>query len=223
VPGATERGGVSITCAIVANRGGFQIDVDCESSARVIGITGVSGAGKTTLLHAAAGLIPVEQAQLIVDGTTVVDTGIGLASPPHLRGIGYVFQDARLFPHLNVADNIAYGVRFAANGRDPGPLIDLLGIGHLLQRWPRNLSGGEARRVATARALATGPRLLLLDEPFSGLDQARRAELIPYLVALTQEIEVAILVVSHQAADLDALGADQLVMDAGRISRVRRP
>jgi len=214
---------VSIACAIQASRGEFRIDVDFDSRARVTGITGVSGAGKTTLLHAAAGLVPVEQARLIVDGTTLVDTDAGRAPPPHLRKIGYVFQDARLFPHLTVADNIAYGSRFLAGGRGSGPLIDLLGIKHLLTRWPRNLSGGEARRVAIARALATNPRLLLLDEPFSGLDQARRAELIPYLVALTQEIEVAMLVVSHDAADLDALGADRVVMDSGRISRGRQP
>ena len=214
---------MSLTCAVQADRGGFRIDVAFDSTARVVGIEGPSGAGKTTLLHALAGLVPVHQARLILDGEALVDTDAGLAPPPHARRVGYVFQDARLFPHLSVADNIAYGQRFAPHRTDMGALVELLGIGHLLARWTRNLSGGEARRVAIARSLAAGPRLLLLDEPFSGLDQRRRDELIPWLVGLTTRIDVAMLVVSHDAADLQAMGADRIRLLAGQLSPDRRP
>ncbi|CAL1689941.1 Fe(3+) ions import ATP-binding protein FbpC [Brevundimonas subvibrioides] len=213
---------MSLACAIRAERGSFRIDLAFESPARIVGIQGASGAGKTTLLHAVAGLIPVEHARVAVDQAVLVETDKALNPPVHARRIGYVFQDARLFPHLSVADNIAYGRRFAAGDVDMEPVIERLGIGHLMGRWTRNLSGGEARRVAIARALAADPRLLLLDEPFSGLDADRRADLIPWLVALTQDIRTTVLVVSHDAADLEALGADRIVMAGGRISPDRR-
>jgi molybdate transport system ATP-binding protein len=213
---------MSLACSVTAERAGYRVDVDFASDGRIVGIEGPSGAGKTTLLHALAGLIPVERAHLRVDGVVLVDTADRLEPPAHARRIGYVFQDVRLFPHLTVAGNIAYGHRIADAGADVRPLLALLGIEPLMTRWVRNLSGGEARRVAIARALATRPRLLLLDEPFAGLEQDRRAELIPYLVALTREIEVSILVVSHEAADLEALGADRVTMRAGRISPDRR-
>lgn len=214
---------MSLACAIRAERGGFRIDVAFESAARIVGIEGASGAGKTTLLHAMAGLVPVEQARVVVDGAVLVDTDKALTPPVHARRIGYVFQDARLFPHLSVADNIAYGRRFAGRRVELDPVIARLGIEHLMGRWTRNLSGGEARRVAIARALAADPGLLLLDEPFSGLDADRREDLIPWLVALTQDIRVTVVVVSHDAADLQALGAERIAMAGGRISPDRRP
>lgn len=214
---------MSLACAIRAERGGFRIDVAFESAARIVGIQGASGAGKTTLLHAVAGLVTVEAARVAVDQAFLVDTDRALSPPVHARRIGYVFQDTRLFPHLRVSDNITYGRRFAASRVDLDPVIERLGIEHLLGRWTRNLSGGEARRVAIARALAADPRLLLLDEPFSGLDADRRADLIPWLVALTQDIKATVLIVSHDASDLQALGADRIVMAGGRISPDRRP
>lgn len=214
---------MSLTCDIRAERGGFRIDVAFQSQARIVGLQGASGAGKTTLLHAVAGLVPVESARVIVDETILVDTQASLDPPIHARKVGYVFQDTRLFPHLNVADNIAYAGRFRPGHVDMAAMTERLGIGHLLGRWTRNLSGGEARRVAIARALAADPRLLLLDEPFSGLDADRREALIPWLVALTQDIQAVVLVVSHDAADLQALGADTISMKGGRISPGRRP
>lgn len=214
---------MSLTCVVQGERGGYRIEVAFRSPARIVGIEGPSGAGKTTLLHALAGLVPVGRVLLTVNETTLVDTASGLGPPVHARRIGYVFQDTRLFPHLNVRDNIAYAHRHAARRVDMGAVIELLGIGPLMGRWTRNLSGGEARRVAIARALAADPRLLLLDEPFSGLDQDRRSDLIPYLVALTAEVRVAMLVVSHDAADLEALGADRIRLEGGRISPDRQP
>lgn len=214
---------MSIECALQAERGGFRIDVAFDSPVRIVGIEGVSGAGKTTLLHAMAGLVPVERSRLVVEGVTLVDTDAGLQPPVHARKIGYVFQDTRLFPHLSVADNIDYGRRFGRSAVDTAPIIERLGIRHLLGRWTRNLSGGEARRVAIARALASDPRLLLLDEPFSGLDADRRAELIPWLVAMAKDSDVAILIVSHDGTDLQSLKADRVLLSAGRISPDRRP
>lgn len=209
---------MSLSGQVRARRGGFRIDVAFESRSRIVGIQGSSGAGKTTVLHALAGLVPVERARLVVDEVAIVDTDAALDPPTHVRRVGYVFQDVRLFPHLSVADNIAYGARFAGRRRDIAPVVEVLGIASLLNRWTRNLSGGEARRVAIARTLAADPRLLLLDEPFSGLDPARRADLIPWLVALSKAIDVTILVVSHDAADLDALEADRFTIHGGLLA-----
>jgi len=208
---------VSLVCDIAAERGGFRIDARFQSRARVLAVQGASGAGKTTLLHAIAGLIPVERARFAIDGGAVMDTAAGLSPMPHRRGIGYVFQDMRLFPHLTVAGNIAFGRRFAADPPEIGPILALLDLELLADRWVRNLSGGEARRVAIARALATGPRLLLLDEPFSGLDARRRDELIPYLAALRDTTATPILLVSHDPGDADRLAEDRVEMIAGRI------
>lgn len=208
---------MSLTCDIAAERGGFRIEARFESPARMLAVQGASGAGKTTLLHAIAGLVPVQRARLAIDGVAVVDTAAGLSPPPHRRGIGYVFQDMRLFPHLTVAGNIAFGRRFAADAPEVGPILTLLDLEPLAGRWVRNLSGGEARRVAIARALATGPRLLLLDEPFAGLDARRRDELIPYLAALRDTTATPILLVSHDPRDADRLAEDRVEMIDGRI------
>lgn len=207
---------MSLSCDIVATRGGFRVEARFDSVARVVAVEGPSGAGKTTLLHAVAGLIPVERGRFTIDREPVIDTAAGVVPPAHHRRIGYVFQDARLFSHLTVAANIAFGDRRA----DPAairPIVDLLDLGPLLHRWPRNLSGGEARRVAVARALASNPRLLLLDEPFAGLDPARRDELIPYLMALKAETRLPMLLVSHDPRDAAALADDRVEMRDGRI------
>lgn len=208
---------MSLTCDVAAVRGGFQVEARFRSGGRVVAIEGPSGAGKTTLLQAIAGLIAVERAVFAVDGGPVVDTPAGLAPPPHRRRLGYVFQDARLFPHLTVARNIAFGSRFAAEAVKMGPILDLLGLSALMHRWPRSLSGGEKRRVAVARALASAPRMLLLDEPFAGLDAARRAELIPYLLRLKSETALPMLLVSHDPRDAEALADDRVAMIDGRV------
>ncbi len=208
---------MSLGCDIAAERGGFRIEARFETPARILAIEGLSGAGKTTLLHAIAGLIPVERARFEVSGEPLVDTARGLAPPPHARGVGYVFQDIRLFPHLTVAANIGFGRRFAAQPVEIAPILALLDLEALADRWVRNLSGGEARRVAIARALASGPRLLLLDEPFAGLDARRRDELIPCLIALRERTALPMLLVSHDPRDADRLAEDRVEMVAGRI------
>ena len=208
---------MTLDWAVTARRGAFLLDVACRSEARILAVEGASGAGKTTLLYALAGLIPVTAARLAVDGATLVDTSAGLKPPPHRRRIGYVFQDARLFPHLSVEANVGYGRRFGSGGMSLEAALKLLDLTGFEHRWPASLSGGEMRRVAIARALCAGPRLLLLDEPFAGLDAARREALIPYLLRLRHETDLPMLLVSHDSRDVEALAEDRVRIDFGRV------
>ena len=160
---------------------------------------GPSGAGKTTVLNAIAGLVTPVSGRIEVDGRCLFDSTQRSNLPVHKRHMGYVFQDARLFPHLEVRRNLLYGRHGAGNGARFGfdAVVELLGIAPLLARHPRNLSGGEAQRVAIGRALLSQPAMLLFDEPLSALDQARREELIPYLQRVRDEIRLPIIYVSH--------------------------
>ncbi|WP_434987749.1 molybdenum ABC transporter ATP-binding protein [Xanthomonas melonis] len=179
-------------------RGSFRRHVGIQDHARVVALVGPSGAGKTTVLNAIAGLVQPHAGHIRIDGRCLYDDRQQVNLPTHKRRIGYVFQDARLFPHLDVRGNLRYGrhARGAAHfGFDD--VVALLGIAPLLQRRPRNLSGGEAQRVAIGRALLSQPALLLFDEPLSALDQARREELIPYLQRVRDEIRLPMLYVSH--------------------------
>ena len=184
----------------------FRRHVRIADEARVIALAGHSGAGKTSVLHAIAGLIRPREGRIEVDGRCLFDSAAGIDVPVHGRHVGYVFQDARLFPHLTVHGNLRYGRRtggataFAFDG-----VVALLGIGALLKRRTANLSGGEAQRVALGRALLSQPRILLLDEPLSNLDQARREELIPYLQRVRDETALPIVYVSHSADEVQRL------------------
>lgn len=207
---------MSLAFHIRARRGDFDLDVAFTSSARAIGLIGPSGAGKTTLLQGLAGLTPVETARLVIDGGAVVDTAAGLAPPPHRRAVGYVFQEGRLFPHLRVGGNVGFARPYVADAMtvaDALRLVDLEGGEH---RWPATLSGGEMRRAAIARALVARPRLLLLDEPFAGLDQARKDALIPHLLRLREEQAAPMIVVSHDPRDVEVLCHDVLAVANGR-------
>lgn len=207
---------MSLAFHVRARRGDFDLDVRFQSSARAIGLVGPSGAGKTTLLQGLAGLAPVEAVHLAIGGEAVVDTAVGLTPPPHRRAVGYVFQDGRLFPHLRVGANVGFARPYVADAMTVAEalrIVDLEGFDH---RWPSTLSGGEMRRAAIARALVARPRLLLLDEPFSGLDQARRSALIPYLLRLRDEHAVPMIVVSHDPHDVEALCQDTLSIVDGR-------
>jgi molybdate transport system ATP-binding protein len=181
-------------------RGAFRRDVRIRSDERVIALVGESGAGKTSLLYAIAGLLRPQRGSIAVAGRTLFDNASNVDLPPHRRHIGFVFQDARLFPHLTVRKNLLYGQRFA---RDRTPrfvfddVVSLLGIAPLLKRRTDGLSGGEAQRVAIGRALLSQPELLLLDEPLASLDQARRDELIPYLQRVRDESGLPMIYVSH--------------------------
>ena len=189
-------------------RGAFQRHVRIEEQARVLALAGPSGAGKTTVLNAIAGLVRPMSGHIRIDDRVLYDSARGIDVPTHRRRIGYVFQDARLFPHRDVRANLLYG-RHGQRGDGRAfaldAVVDLLGIGHLLQRHPGNLSGGERQRVAIGRALLSQPAILLFDEPLSALDQARREELIPYLQRVRDEIALPMVYVSHTEDDVRRL------------------
>ncbi|MEW6163826.1 MAG: molybdenum ABC transporter ATP-binding protein [Pseudomonadota bacterium] len=197
---------------------GFALDVDLAlPSAGITALFGHSGSGKTTLLRAIAGLERVPGGRLLVDGEVWQDEAVFL--PTHQRPLGYVFQEASLFPHLTVRGNLDYGRRRRAAGTDFSTcdhITGLLGIGHLLDRRPEGLSGGERQRVAIARALLTQPRLLLMDEPLAALDHARKAEILPYLEQLHEELRIPLLYVSHAPDEVARLADHLVVMEGGR-------
>lgn len=197
---------------------GFALEVDLSlPSQGITALFGPSGSGKTTLLRAMAGLERVPDGFLRIDGEVWQDGRT--FRPTHRRPLGYVFQEASLFPHLNVRGNLEYGQRRAQ--ADGTGLLDqvltLLGIGHLLARRPEGLSGGERQRVAIARALLTRPRLLLMDEPLAALDQARKAEILPYLEDLHRELRIPVLYVSHSPDEVARLADHLVVLEEGRV------
>jgi len=201
---------------------GFKLDVDERLPARgVTALFGHSGSGKTTLLRCIAGLERATRGRLSFNGETWQDERTWV--PTHRRPIGYVFQEASLFPHLTVLGNLRYGQRRsrAQDARDARfsleHAIELLGIGHLLDRRPAALSGGERQRVGMARALAVSPRLLLMDEPLAALDLARKQEILPYLERLHDDLEIPVLYVSHAPDEVARLADHLVVMDAGRV------
>ncbi len=169
---------------------------------------GPSGVGKTSVLNMIAGLSRPDRGHVRVGGETLFDAAARIDVPPHRRRAGYVFQEARLFPHRRVRANLLYGHDLAAPAdrwMTPDEAIAFLGIGHLLDRWPRTLSGGEARRVAIGRALLSGPRFLLMDEPLSSLDAARREEILGVIERIRDELRLPILYVTHESAEVERL------------------
>ncbi|MEO8410316.1 MAG: molybdenum ABC transporter ATP-binding protein [Propionivibrio sp.] len=197
---------------------GFTLDVDLTLPARgVTALFGHSGSGKTTLLRCVAGLERAPLGQLIVAGEVWQDASHWL--PTHRRPLGYVFQEASLFPHLSVLGNLRYGVRRsgAAQRVSLEQAIDLLGIAPLLERKPDRLSGGERSRVGIARALAVGPRLLLMDEPLAALDLQRKQEILPYLERLHDELEIPVLYVSHTPDEVARLADHLVVLENGKV------
>jgi molybdate transport system ATP-binding protein len=177
---------------------------------------GPSGAGKTSVLNMIAGLILPERGHVRIGGRTLFDAAAKIEVPPERRQIGYVFQDDRLFPHRRVRANLLYGHHLAAPG-DRWMGLDeataFLGIGHLLDRWPGSLSGGEARRVAIGRALLSGPAALLMDEPLSSLDQDRREEIMAVIERIRDELRIPILYVTHDAAEADRLATQRVTIE----------
>jgi len=211
---------MSLSVDIRHRLGAFTLDADFETAGRLTALFGPSGSGKTTLINLIAGLLRPDSGRIAAEGRVLVNTAADAFVPKHKRRIGYVFQDARLFPHLTVAQNLRYGRFFApASERhgDLGGVIDLLGIGHLLDRRPNALSGGEKQRVAIGRALLASPRLMLMDEPLASLDDRRKAEIMPYIERLRDETKVPIVYVSHSVAEVARLATDMVVLDGGRV------
>ena len=189
--------------------GHTRVELRVQTGPGITVLLGPSGAGKTSVLNMVAGLLRPDAGHVRVTGETLFDAAARIDMPPERRRCGYVFQDARLFPHLRVIDNLRYGAARVAGSTD-GPALEeivaLLGMDELLTRWPATLSGGEARRVAIGRALASGPRFLLLDEPLSFVDRARREEILRLIERLRDELQLPMLYVTHDAAEAERLG-----------------
>jgi molybdate transport system ATP-binding protein len=201
--------------------GEFSIEASFTSEGRVTGLFGASGAGKTSLINMIAGLLRPDRGIIAIDDEMLDDTANRTHIPAHRRRIGYVFQDARLFPHLDVRQNLDYGRRMNRLVDDPAQrarVTDLLDIGGLLDRRPGQLSGGERQRVALGRALLSKPRLLLLDEPLGSLDEERKVDILPYLVRLRDEAGVPMVYVSHDVDEMRQLATQIVMLGRGRVT-----
>lgn len=215
---------MSLDVDIEHGRENFRLTARFTAQPGLTALFGRSGSGKTTLVDIVGGLIRPDRGRVVVDGLALVDTELGVFIPKHRRRVGYVFQDSRLFPHLSVRQNLLYGRWFArADARTPsdfGSVVDLLGVGGLLDRRPASLSGGERQRVAIGRALLADPRLLLMDEPLASLDEARRAEILPYIERLRDQAGVPILYVSHSVAEVARLATTVVILTDGKVTAV---
>ena len=220
----------SIDARLHLARPGFTLDVDLHLPGRgVTALFGPSGCGKTTCLRGIAGLTRnrpnlelarTQPGRVVVNGDVWQDDAAKLWRATHERALGYVFQEASLFDHLNVRGNITYGLQRTPPARRQVALeqaVELLGIGHLMERKPQALSGGERQRVAIARALATSPRLLLMDEPLAALDAQRKAEVLPYLEKLHRTLDIPVLYVSHAIDEVARLASHMVLMREGRV------
>lgn len=204
---------MSFNIDIALQRGDRLIAATFSVPAGITALFGPSGAGKTSILQAAAGLLKPERGRIIAGDVVLFDSTTKTNLPPEHRACGYVFQDIRLFPHKRVRENLLYGWQLASEKRRWMALeeaTDFLGIAHLLDRMPRTLSGGEAQRVAIGRALLSGPRYLLMDEPLSSLDVARRGEVMIVIERIRDELGLPILYVTHDREEVRRL-ADRVV------------
>lgn len=204
---------MSFEVELSLTRGDPPIGIAFSAPAGLVSLFGPSGAGKTSVLEAVAGLLRPARGRIAVAGEVLFDSARGIDLPPERRACGYVFQDGRLFPHRSVRENLLYGWRLVPPGRRWMTLaeaVDFLGIEALLERMPRTLSGGEAQRVAIGRALLSGPRFLLMDEPLSSLDASRREEIMLVIERIRDRLGLPILYVSHDRGEVERL-ADQVI------------
>ena len=210
---------IALTLDITLRQHAFELQVRESASVEVLGLFGPSGSGKTTLLEAIAGIRTPAEGEIRVGDRLLFSSKERVNVSARDRHIGYVPQDALLFPHLNVTGNIHYGAR--ANGFDA--LVDILDLRPLLDRRVQMLSGGEKQRVAIARALMTKPSILLLDEPLAAVDRQRREVILPYVLRIRRELHVPLVYVTHDAAELDAIADRVLRLDGGRVVATSRP
>ena len=206
---------------VFRKQGEFTVEAEFNRLANgVTALFGPSGAGKTSIVNMVAGLLRPDKGRIIINGHCLFDSKGNINLPPEKRRIGYIFQDGRLLPHLSVRANLTYGMHLTpAAGRfiDLDQVVDLLGIGHLLNRRPAGLSGGEKQRVAIGRALLTSPQLLLMDEPLASLDQARKQEVLPFIQRLCREFSLPVLYVSHSMREIINLADYLVLLEEGKI------
>jgi molybdate transport system ATP-binding protein len=211
---------VTLSIAVRKQLGSFTLDIALETGPGVTALFGPSGSGKTSVVNLIAGLDRPDSGRMVLDGRTLVDTASGVFVSPGRRRIGYVFQEGRLFPHLSVRSNLLYGRWLTPRARRWGSLdevVELLGIGGLMGRMPRDLSGGEKQRVAIGRALLASPDCLLMDEPLAALDRARKAEILPYIERLRDAKHLPIVYVSHSVEEVARLADTVALIENGRV------
>ncbi len=199
--------------------GAFHLDVKFSADAPILGLFGRSGSGKTSVINAIAGIAKPRRGSIRINGVILFDAARRIDTPPEKRRIGYVFQDALLFPHLDVESNLLYGQKLRAPGDrfiDEARVVELLGLSKLLRRKPNALSGGEKQRVAIGRALLAQPRILLMDEPLAALDIPRKTEILDYVERLRDELSIPIVYVSHSVAEITRLADTVVVLSDGK-------
>lgn len=201
-------------------QGDFTLEATFSADGGLTALSGPSGSGKTTLINLIAGLTPVQEGRILFDGTVWNDSAAGIAVPPHKRRIGYVFQEARLFPHMSVRANLLYGMKRVARADRPeriARVADLLRIAPLMERRPSGLSGGEKQRIALGRALLSEPALLLMDEPLSALDAGLKAEILPDIERIRDAEGIPILYISHALEEVARLANRVIALRNGRV------
>ncbi len=216
-----SEGNTHIAVTLRKSFADFTLDVAFDSTSALTALFGPSGAGKTTLINCLAGLERPDSGAITINGATLFDGTTGTDMPPETRRIGYVFQDARLFPHFSVEENMRFGLPYVPESdawADFDQIVDLLGIGALLDRAPHQLSGGEKQRVAIGRALMTSPRVLLMDEPLANLDPARRMDIMPFIEHIRDALKLPIIYVSHNVDEIVRLADHVVILDQGKIS-----
>lgn len=218
---------IQLALDVTLRQQAFELRVRDASSVEVLGLFGPSGSGKTTLLEAIAGIRTPDAGEIRVGDRVLFSLSAGINLPPRDRQIGYVPQDALLFPHLDVNGNITYGVRHSRRhlpdddeSRLRSALVEILDLEPLLTRRVQKLSGGEKQRVAIARALMTQPAVLLLDEPLAGVDRARRDRILPYVLRIRRDLHVPLVYVTHDEAELTAIADRVLHLEAGQVTNV---
>ncbi len=203
---------------VTRRNGDFLLDVGFSVDARqILAVHGPSGSGKTTLINLLAGLERPDSGRIVIDDRVLFDSVKGIDVKPEARRIGYVFQDCRLFPHMSVASNLAYGRHRDGTRVDFGHIVALLDLEPLLRRRPGSLSGGEKQRVAIGRALLSGPRILLLDEPLASIDQKRKEEILPFIRRLRDEFDMPIVYVTHAPDEIDRIADRSIRIESGRV------
>ena len=205
---------------IAGRQGAFDYEVAFRTDTGITALFGASGAGKTTVVRMLGGLAHPARGRIVLAGRTVFDRECGVDIPARRRRIGHVFQEPRLFPHLSVQSNLLYGRRFAARKASQQYIehvVEMLEIGHLRGRYPRNLSGGEQQRVAIGRALLSSPEALVMDEPLASLDTHRKNEILPFLERLRDEARMPIVYVSHSVDEVARLAEGLVVLSGGRV------